>query len=70
MKKKQLISLESLEYEVYKNEAEINKPKLITLDGIFNITIIPKKKLCMILLNAERSSCEAKSKNNISVSPL
>ena len=42
MKKKQLISLESLEYEVYKNEAEINKPKLITLDGIFNITIIPK----------------------------
>ncbi len=42
MKKRNLISLEKLEYEVYKNEVQINKPKLITLDDIFNITIIPK----------------------------
>jgi hypothetical protein len=34
MKKRNLISLESLEYEVYKNEVEINKPKIITLDGL------------------------------------
>ena len=42
MKKRNLISLEKLEYEVYKNEVEINKPKLITLEHYFNITIIPK----------------------------
>jgi hypothetical protein len=44
MKKRTLISLESLEYEVYKNEVEINKPRLITLDEYFKITIIPRNK--------------------------
>ena len=43
MKKRNLISLESLEYEVYKNEVEINKPKIITLDEVFKISIVPKK---------------------------
>ena len=43
MRQKKLISLEQLEYEVYKNENEIRIKKLITLDDIFNITIIPKK---------------------------
>ena len=42
MKKRNLISLEKLEYEVYKNEVKINKPKLHTLDHYFKITIIPK----------------------------
>ncbi len=42
MKKRNLISLERLEYEVYKNEVETNKPKIITLDEFFKITIIPK----------------------------
>ena len=42
MKKRNLISLESLEYEVYKNEVEINKPKIKTLDEIFKISIIPR----------------------------
>ena len=39
MKKRNLISLESLEYEVYKNEVKINQPKLHTLDHYFKITI-------------------------------
>jgi hypothetical protein len=43
MKKRNLISLESLEYQVFKNEIEVNKPKLITLDDFFKISIIPKK---------------------------
>lgn len=42
MKKRNLISLESLEYEVYKNEVEVNKPKIITLDEVFKISIVPK----------------------------
>lgn len=41
MKKRNLISLEKLEYEVYKNEVEINKPKLITLDQFFHISVVP-----------------------------
>jgi hypothetical protein len=45
MKKRNLISLESLEYEVYKNEINIIKPKLITLDEYFKISIIPKKSI-------------------------
>ena len=45
MKKRNLISLESLEYEVFKNEVEINKPKIITLDEYFKITIISKNKM-------------------------
>lgn len=43
MKKRNLISLEKLEYDVYKNTIKTDKPKLITLDDIFNITITPKK---------------------------
>ena len=43
MRQKKLISLEQLEYEVYKNDNETKIKKLITLDDIFNITIIPKK---------------------------
>ena len=45
MKKRNLISLESLEYEVYKNEIDIIKPKLITLDKYFKISIIPRKSI-------------------------
>ena len=41
MKKRNLISLEKLEYEVYKNEVEVNKPKLITLEHYFNISVVP-----------------------------
>ena len=46
MKKRNLISLEKLEYEVYKNEVEINKPKLITLDDIFNLSLGPLDQHC------------------------
>jgi hypothetical protein len=42
MRQKKLISLEQLEYQVYKNENEIRIKKIITLDDIFNIRIIPK----------------------------
>ena len=42
MRQKKLISLEQLEYQVYKNENETKIKKLITLDDIFNIRIIPK----------------------------
>ena len=42
MRQKKLISLEQLEYEVYKNDNETKIKKLITLDDIFNIRIIPK----------------------------
>ncbi len=42
MRQKKLISLEQLEYEVYKNDNEIRIKKLITLDDIFNIRIVPK----------------------------
>jgi hypothetical protein len=43
MKKRNLISLEKLEYEVYKNTIKTDTPKLITLDDFFKISIIPKK---------------------------
>ena len=36
MRQKKLISLEQLEYEVYKNDNETRIKKLITLDEIFN----------------------------------
>jgi len=42
MRQKKLISLEQLEYEVYKNDNETKIKKLITLDDIFIIRIIPK----------------------------
>ena len=42
MKKRNLISLESLEYEVYKNDNDANIKKMITLDDFFKITIIKK----------------------------
>ena len=45
MKKKQLISLEKLEYDVYKNENDIKVKKLITLDEYFKITIIQNKMI-------------------------
>jgi hypothetical protein len=45
MKKRNLISLEKLEYEVYKNEVEINKPKILTLDEFFKISIAPKNNV-------------------------
>ncbi len=45
MKKKQLISLEKLEYDVYKNENDIKVKKLITLDEYFKITIIQNKMM-------------------------
>lgn len=43
MKKRNLISLEDLEYEVFKNEVKINKPKIKTLDEVFKISIIPRE---------------------------
>ena len=43
MKKKQLISLEKLEYDVYKNENDIKIKKIITLDEYFKISIISNK---------------------------
>jgi hypothetical protein len=42
MRQKKLISLEQLEYQVYKNENEIRIKKLIKLDDYFKISIIPK----------------------------
>ena len=45
MKKRNLISLEKLEYEVYKNEVEVNKPKIVTLDEFFKISISPKNNV-------------------------
>ena len=39
MRKKQLISLEKLEYDVYKNENDTKIQKLITLDDFFKISI-------------------------------
>ena len=42
MKKRNLISLEDLEYEVFKNEVKINKPKIKTLDEVFKISIISR----------------------------
>ena len=45
MKKKQLISLEKLEYDVYKNENDIKVKKLITLDEYFKVSIISNKSV-------------------------
>ena len=45
MKKRNLISLESLEYEVYKNENNTEIKKRITLDDFFKITIIRNKMI-------------------------
>ena len=45
MKKKQLISLEKLEYDVYKNENDTKIKKLITLDDYFEISIIKNKMI-------------------------
>jgi hypothetical protein len=45
MKKKQLISLEKLEYDVYKNENDAKIKKLITLDDYFEISIIKNKMI-------------------------
>ena len=45
MKKKQLISLEKLEYDVYKNENDIKTKNLNTLDEYFKITIIQNKMI-------------------------
>ena len=47
MKKKQLISLEKLEYNVYKNENDIKIKKIITLDEYFKISIISNKMIYM-----------------------
>ncbi len=45
MKKKQLIILEKLEYDVYKNENETKIKKLITLDDYFEISTIKNKMI-------------------------
>ena len=45
MKKKQLISLEKLEYDVYKNENDAKIKKLVTLDDYFEISIIKNKMI-------------------------
>ena len=45
MKKKQLISLEKLEYDVYKNENDAKIKKLITLDDFFKFSIIKIKMI-------------------------
>ncbi len=45
MKKKQLISLEKLEYGVYKNENDAKIKKPITLDDYFEISIIKNKMI-------------------------
>ena len=44
MRQKKLISLEQLEYEVYKNDNDAKIKKLIRLDDYFEISIIPKAK--------------------------
>ncbi len=43
MTKKQLISLEKLEYDVYKNENNTKLKKLITLDDFLKNSIIKNK---------------------------
>ena len=43
MRKKRLISLERLEYDVYKNDNDIRIKKLITLDEYFKVSIISNK---------------------------
>ena len=45
MKKKQLISLEKLEYDVFKNDDDIKTKKLITLDEYFKVSIISNKMI-------------------------
>ena len=45
MRKKQLISLEKLEYDVYKNENDTKINKLITLYDFFKISIIKNKMI-------------------------
>ena len=45
MKKRNLISLEKLEYDVYKNENDAKIKKLITLDDYFEISIIKNKMI-------------------------
>lgn len=45
MRKKQLISLEKLEYDVYKNENDTKIKKRITLDDFFKISIIKNKMI-------------------------
>ncbi len=45
MKKRNLISLESLEYEVYKNDNDAKIKKIIPLDDFFKITIIRNKMI-------------------------
>jgi hypothetical protein len=45
MKEKQLISLEKLEYDLYKNENDAKIKKLITLDDFFKISIIKNKMI-------------------------
>ena len=45
MEKKQLISLEKLEYDVFKNDDDIKTKKLITLDEYFKVSIISNKMI-------------------------